>query len=237
MRFDPRLLIWSSTRACAPPPTATIVITAPTPMMMPSMVSIERSLLTRSAVSATLSVAKKFMGAPARCARSRREGRAFLGAARRKAGRRLGSGLLRRHERRGVARHVRRIADEPAVAERQQTRGERGDVLLVRDDDDRDAAAIELLQQRHDFEARRGVERARRLVGEDELGVVDQRAGDGHALLLPARQLRRDCGARVPRAPPARASRAPWRAGAPPACPHRGAAARRSPAPTSGAAG
>ena len=37
----------SSTAFCAPLPSATIVITAPTPMMMPSIVSTDRSLLAR----------------------------------------------------------------------------------------------------------------------------------------------------------------------------------------------
>ena len=43
----PSAAIRSSTAFCAPLPSATIVMTAPTPMMMPSMVSIERSLLAR----------------------------------------------------------------------------------------------------------------------------------------------------------------------------------------------
>src|SRR2546429_6489643 len=48
-RFDPRLWICSATRAWAPAPTPTIAMTAATPMMMPSIVSALRSLLTRSA--------------------------------------------------------------------------------------------------------------------------------------------------------------------------------------------
>src|SRR2546428_13531415 len=43
----------SCTDFCAPEPRATIVITAPTPMMIPSIVRSERSLLARSASSAT----------------------------------------------------------------------------------------------------------------------------------------------------------------------------------------
>ena len=192
MRLEPRLLIWSSTRACAPAPTATIVITAPTPMMMPSIVSIERSLLTRSASSATLSVARKFMRPPARP-----------------------GGRCAAHLRGGILRFVRHVADEPAVAERQKPRRERRDVLLVRDDDHRDAAAVQLLQQRHDLEARRGVERAGRLVGENQLGVVDQRARDGDALLLAAGELRRGVvlARREPDLRELRA-RAAWRAAA-----------------------
>ena len=71
-----------------------------------------------------------------------------------------------------------------------QPRRERRDVLLVRDDDDGDAGAVELLQQRHHLEARRRIEGARGLVGEDQLGIVDQRARDGDALLLASGKLR-----------------------------------------------
>ena len=45
MRLEPRLLICSSTRACAPAPTAIMVITAATPMMMPSMVRMRAQLV------------------------------------------------------------------------------------------------------------------------------------------------------------------------------------------------
>ena len=55
--LEPRLWICSATRACAPEPTATIVMTAPTPMTMPSMVSALRSLLTRSARTAIRALA------------------------------------------------------------------------------------------------------------------------------------------------------------------------------------
>ena len=44
MSVVPSDVIRSLTDACAPVPSATIAITAPTPMMMPSIVSIERSL-------------------------------------------------------------------------------------------------------------------------------------------------------------------------------------------------
>src|SRR2546429_4487952 len=46
----------SCTAFWAPEPSAIIVITAPTPMMMPSMVRSERSLLARSASSATRTI-------------------------------------------------------------------------------------------------------------------------------------------------------------------------------------
>ena len=46
----------ASTACCAPVPSATIVMTAPTPMMMPSMVSTERSALARMDWKATANV-------------------------------------------------------------------------------------------------------------------------------------------------------------------------------------
>jgi hypothetical protein len=51
-RFEPRLWICSATRAWAPAPTATMAMIEPTPMMMPSIVSALRSLLTRRARAA-----------------------------------------------------------------------------------------------------------------------------------------------------------------------------------------
>ena len=59
------------------------------------------------------------------------------------------------------------------------------------DDDHGDAGVVQLLEQFDDFLGGTAVERAGRLVGEDDMRVVDERARDRHALLLPARQLRR----------------------------------------------
>ena len=56
MTLVPADLTCSSMVACAPRPSATIVITAPTPMIMPSMVSTVRILLRLSALSAIRSV-------------------------------------------------------------------------------------------------------------------------------------------------------------------------------------
>ena len=52
-RFCPRAATWLSMRARAPLPAATIATTEATPMMIPSAVSTERSLLRRSARTAT----------------------------------------------------------------------------------------------------------------------------------------------------------------------------------------
>ena len=78
-----------------------------------------------------------------------------------------------------------------AVAETDDASGEIGDVVFVCDQDDGDALAVELLQQGHDLDAGVGVEGAGRLVGQNQLRIIDQRAGDGYPLLLPPRELRR----------------------------------------------
>src|SRR5207302_11300744 len=54
-RLAPRLSICASTAACAPEPIAIEVITAPTPMMMPSIVKMDRVALRRMACRATRS--------------------------------------------------------------------------------------------------------------------------------------------------------------------------------------
>ena len=61
MTFCPRLAICASTCDFAPLPMPTMAMTAPTPMMMPSAVSVERSLLRRNARKAMRSVASGFM--------------------------------------------------------------------------------------------------------------------------------------------------------------------------------
>ena len=70
----------------------------------------------------------------------------------------------------------------------------RGDVCIVRDEDDGEAGAVELREERHDLGARRAVERAGRLVGEQQHRIVHEGAGDRDALLLPAGELLRQIG-------------------------------------------
>ena len=59
----------------------------------------------------------------------------------------------------------------------------------MRDDQDRGAEGIDLLQQHHDLERARRVKVARRLVGNDDAGVIDKGSCDGDTLLLAAGQL------------------------------------------------
>ena len=64
-------------------------------------------------------------------------------------------------------------------------------LAVVRRDDDRRAAGVDLAEQVHDLERELGIEVAGRLVGQDDRRIVDERAGDGDALLLAARELHR----------------------------------------------
>jgi hypothetical protein len=86
----------------------------------------------------------------------------------------------------------RGVADDAAVLDLEDAVGEVEDAVVVGDDDD---GAVRLdrdgAQQVHDAAAGAGVERRGRLVADDQPGIVDQRAGDGDALLLPAGQLAR----------------------------------------------
>lgn len=59
----------------------------------------------------------------------------------------------------------------------------------MRDDDHRRAELVDALEQAHDLQRAGGVQVARRLVGDDGAGIVDERARDGHALLLAAGEL------------------------------------------------
>jgi hypothetical protein len=52
----------------------------------------------------------------------------------------------------------------------------------------------QLAQQAKDVFAAGGIEIAGRFVGEDERGPMDERAGDGDALLLAAGELAGQCG-------------------------------------------
>ena len=61
MMLEPRPFICSCTRLVAPWPTAIMVMTAATPMMMPSMVRMLRSVLAARARNAERRAARKFM--------------------------------------------------------------------------------------------------------------------------------------------------------------------------------
>ena len=84
----------------------------------------------------------------------------------------------------------RALLDDPAVLHDRDLVGELAHhVHLVRDDDDRDAElGVDLAQQGQHLLRRVRVEGARGLVGEQDLRLRRERAGDADALLLPARE-------------------------------------------------
>jgi hypothetical protein len=75
-----------------------------------------------------------------------------------------------------------------AIAHLVDAIGMRGDVRVVRDQDDRVVFVAQSLEQRQDLLAGPAVERTGGLVGEQDRRTIDQRARDRDALLLPARQ-------------------------------------------------
>ena len=81
------------------------------------------------------------------------------------------------------------VAHHAAVAHDEVALAVAGDVELVGDHDDGDALVVEFLEHAHDLDGGPAVEVAGRLVGEEDRGVVDERAGDGDALLLAAGEL------------------------------------------------
>ncbi len=66
-----------------------------------------------------------------------------------------------------------------------------GDGGIVGDEDNGNTPFIELLQDHHYFETCTAIEVAGGFVGQDNGGPRNQRAGDGHALLLPTGKFRR----------------------------------------------
>ena len=77
---------------------------------------------------------------------------------------------------------------DQTVAQMHRAPGVRGDVALVRDQNDGVAALIQIFEQRHDFFAGFGIEVAGRFVGQNDRRIVHQRARDRDALTLTAGQ-------------------------------------------------
>ena len=67
--------------------------------------------------------------------------------------------------------------------------GHFGDVVLVGDDDDRDALPVDVEQDIHHLLRGLGIEGPGGLIGEDHLGLGDEGAGNGHALFLATGEL------------------------------------------------
>src|SRR5919201_6764846 len=168
----------------------TMMMTAATPMIMPSAVSAVRIALRRSALSATTNVIQidipGSLGGP--------KGpplRTQVGPPLRALRRRLHFDP-QPPDLRGRAAPVyhRSVAPDETVAERDGTRGVLRDIGLVRDEHDRDAALdVQPLEDAHHLDARPRIQIASRLVGEQQRRVVHQRARNRNALLLAAGEL------------------------------------------------
>src|SRR5690606_26148653 len=163
MTLEPRLAIELFIVSPAPRPTASMAITAATPMMTPSMVRNERILRRAS---------------ERRAMRNRSAKRMSVLSRRGDQGLQL---LARVADPRGGL-----VTEDAAVAHHDLALGESGHVGLVGDQHDGDAALVQFLEHLHDLEAGARVEIARGLVGKDEHGVVHHGTRDGDALLLSA---------------------------------------------------
>src|ERR1051325_2868541 len=78
------------------------------------------------------------------------------------------------------------ISRDQPIPDAQNAAGAAGNVFFVRDDDEGVALFRQFIKKGHDFRAGFGIEVACRLVGQEDGGIVDQRAGDGNALALAA---------------------------------------------------
>ena len=82
---------------------------------------------------------------------------------------------------------------DAAVLDADDAVGQLGDGRVMRDDDDgRAVRAADGFEQGEHLHARFGIERAGRLVTQEQRGILAQGARDGYALLLAAGKLRRE---------------------------------------------
>src|SRR3990172_8438040 len=159
--FVPRLATCSAILRFAPWPMATMTITAPTPMMTPSIVRSVLILFLRMLWAATLVRTLAFI--------SHHRFQLVREAA--------GTHIL--------------VSDDAPVAKLDDPLGVARDVLLVGHEQDRHTVGVEPLEEGHDRHRGPRVEVPRGLVGEEKGGLGDESAGDGDALLLSARELAR----------------------------------------------
>src|SRR5262245_55679849 len=186
MRFVPWVLICSSIITCAPVPSATMAMTAATPMIIPSMVKPVRSLLRPSALKAMLSVIRMDMRQVLRCLVRRSRSGAFLA---------LNLIRLGRRERCELVFRVPTVQDglvghHAAVAEPNETGAVLRNVHFMRDQEHGNPSLlVQALKDAHDLDARPCVEVAGGLVGQQDRGLIDERSSDCHTLLLSTGQL------------------------------------------------
>src|SRR5688500_7510709 len=168
--FAPRPANWSPIMTLKPWMIEIIAMTDATPITMPSVVRKLRKLCARIEPSAARapSVAANQMGNRVFTTRRARGPRRSM----------LGAAAL-----------IAPVLQNLAVLQAHDALPVRGDVGLVRDDDDRLTVSVQLVEQREDLGARLRVEVTGRLVGEQARRIRDERARDRDALALAAREL------------------------------------------------
>ena len=92
---------------------------------------------------------------------------------------------------RGGGVFVGTVGSDAAIGNFHDALRVRGDLGVMRDQNDGVPGGVEFLQDAHDFFAGVAVERAGGFVGQNHAAAVHQRAGDGDALLLAAGELGR----------------------------------------------
>src|SRR5437868_155632 len=205
MMLLPSPAIWLSTAFLAPVPIATRITTASTPMMTPSMVSMLRNRLTRSASNAIRKASRPLTPPPLQRCVPRAPGLYRLPANRGASSRyrlatirsaslqcriragRCGLGVVRR----GCSWAGQGgVQFDEAVADVDLAAGVGGDGGFVGDQDDgHGVVGVEAVEDGHHLGAAGGVEVAGGFVGQQDLGVADESSGDGHSLLFAAGHL------------------------------------------------
>src|SRR5450759_4409075 len=166
--LEPRAANCSCAFAAAPWPIPITAMTAPTPMIMPSMVRLERILLRPSARRASRNAAENSIA-----------GTSILDC---------GHGLQY------LARDLRNrddlVSPDLAVAKYNFTLGKLSDIRLMRHKNNRQSIRIQSLEQLHHFDGSPAVQVSRGFVSQQQQRFVRECSRDCDSLLLASRKLR-----------------------------------------------
>src|SRR6185437_4210574 len=190
--------IWFCTCSCAPCPRPTVAITAPTPMMMPSIVSSERILLRASALIAIRKIASKSIMTPVIQNIAKIAGIAKIAnPGPYRSPTRTASVLINRRQRleyicRPRPLLYRIVTPDLAIAEHHNPPGEFRDVRFVRHQHNRQSLVVERLENLHDLHRRPAVQVSRWFVSQQNRWAIHQCSRYCHALLLSTGKLGRE---------------------------------------------
>src|SRR5450759_5512937 len=173
--FEPIAAICCCTCCWAPCPTPTIAMTAPTPIMMPSMVRLERILLRARARTAIRATANKSI----RDTSSADSAEPLI----------LFRWKILEHLGRGLAIYHKPVSTNSPVAKLDGAPGKLRNIVLVRNQNDSQSSVVQPLENLHNFHRRAAVKIAGRLIRQQNRRFVHQRARNRNSLLLSARQL------------------------------------------------